>query len=94
MSRSLHAADRLCVLGFPFGNGANSAHDIRPNYSECYVSVEGLNKGLIDIGGRAFDHGNSGGPVFAISGNRYYVVGIVSAGAGMQGFIVPISAIP
>jgi pSer/pThr/pTyr-binding forkhead associated (FHA) protein len=94
LSRSLEASRRLYVLGFPFAMGANAIGDIKPIYSECAVSRDGLDKGRIDISGRAFDHGNSGGPVFTMVDGKYYVIGIVSAEYGEQGFIVPISAIP
>ena len=49
--------------------------------------------GVINISGRSFDRGNSGGPVFMKTNNGYVVVGIVSAGMGTQGMIIPISKI-
>jgi len=73
--------------------GVNSSSDILPIYSECQVSRDGLDNGKIDISGRSFDTGNSGGPVFAMMGNDYYVVGIVSAEKGAQGLIVPLASI-
>ena len=94
MSQNLHASSPVFALGFPFGIGANGAGDIRPSYGPCFVSIDGLNKGVIMVSGRTFDHGDSGGPVFAIADNKYFVVGIVSAGAGAQGIIVPVSALP
>jgi S1-C subfamily serine protease len=94
LSQSLEASRRLYVLGFPFAIGANSITDIKPIYSECSVSRDGLDKDRIDVSSRAFDHGNSGGPVFTKVDGKYYVIGIVSAEYGEQGFIVPISAIP
>jgi hypothetical protein len=90
----MEASTRLYVLGFPFTMGAYDSTDIRPIYSECEVSRDGLDHGRIDISGRGFDHGNSGGPVFTLVDGKYYVVGIVSAEVGAQGFIVPIAAIP
>lgn len=94
LSRSLPAATKLYVLGFPFGMGANGATDIRPIYSECQVSRDGLDNGKIDISGRSFDQGNSGGPVFMMVNDQYYVVGIVSAEEGAQGLIVPLASLP
>ncbi|HLZ89775.1 MAG TPA: trypsin-like peptidase domain-containing protein, partial [Puia sp.] len=94
MSRNLHASSQVFALGFPFGIGANGQGDIHPSYGPCTVSMDGLNKGVIMVSGRSFDHGDSGGPVFAFADNKYYVVGIVSAGAGAQGIIVPVSALP
>jgi hypothetical protein len=93
LSAKLPASTKLYVLGYPFGMGVNSAEDIRPIYSECQVSRDGLDNGKIDISGRGFDQGNSGGPVFAMVENKYYVIGIVSAEYGAQGYIVPLSSI-
>lgn len=93
LSSKLPASTKLYVLGYPFGMGVNSASDIKPIYSECQVSRDGLDNGKIDISGRGFDQGNSGGPVFAMVDNKYYVVGIVSAEYGAQGYIVPLASI-
>ena len=49
--------------------------------------------GAINISNKSFDHGNSGGPVFVKEGSEYKVVGIISAGKGEQGLIIPISKI-
>jgi hypothetical protein len=92
-STSLAASTRLYVLGYPFGIGVNGASDISPTYSECQVSRDGLDNGIIDISGRAFDQGNSGGPVFIASNNRYVAVAIVSAQVGNQGILTPIHSI-
>jgi len=90
LSTSLPAATPLYILGYPFGIAKGS----NPVYSECKVSRDGINNGIIGISGRGFDTGNSGGPVFAQSNSgEFSVVGIVSAEQGVQGFIVPISAI-
>jgi len=93
LSANLAASTRLYILGFPFGMGVNSASDIKPIYSECQVSRDGLDNGKIDISNRSFDTGNSGGPVFAKVNDQYYVVGIVSAELGNQGLIVPLASI-
>lgn len=94
MATHLEAATTLYVLGYPFGMGVNNQLDFSPIYSECKVSRDNLDGGIIDISSRAFDHGNSGGPVFAKNAQgNYVVIGIVSAGRDQQGFIVPISAI-
>ncbi|MBS1659575.1 MAG: trypsin-like peptidase domain-containing protein, partial [Bacteroidetes bacterium] len=93
LSSKLPASTKLYVLGYPFGMGVNSAQDIKPIYSECQVSRDGLDNGKIDISGRGFDQGNSGGPVFAMVDNKYYVIGIVSAEYGAQGYIVPLASI-
>jgi cell division protein FtsB len=92
-STSLEAATPLYVLGYSFGIGVNGANDIKPVYSDCKVSREGLDQGIIDISGRGFDQGNSGGPVFIEASNKYTVVGIVSGEHGNQGIFTPIAAI-
>ena len=77
------------------GIGANSPTDIHPIYSEAVVAREGLEHGYILTTATTFEHGNSGGPVFASTqNNELIVVGIVSAGAGRStGMVVPISAV-
>lgn len=77
------------------GIGANSPTDIHPIYSEAVVAREGLQNGLILTTATTFEHGNSGGPVFATTTDgELIVVGIVSAGAGRStGFVVPIASI-
>ena len=92
-STKMEPATRLYILGYPFGIGVNSASDINPTYNECQVSREGLDNGVIDISGRGFDQGNSGGPVFILSNDKYLAVGIVSAEVGNQGFLTPINSI-
>lgn len=93
LSGNLRVPETLHVLGYPFGMGANSQNDIVPIYSKCEVSRPGLDNGLIYISAKAFNSGNSGGPVFVFKNGGFHVVGIVSAEMGSQGFIVPISAI-
>jgi len=93
LSSNLAASTKLYILGYPFGMGVNSASDIKPMYSDCQVSRDGLDNGKIDIANRGFDKGNSGGPVFAMVNNQYYVIGIVSAELGNQGLIVPLASI-
>jgi hypothetical protein len=93
LSKSLSASTPLYVLGYSFGIGANGPNDIKPLYNECSVARDGLDNGVIRISNRGFDQGNSGGPVFVKTNNRYVAVGIVSGGAGAQGLVVPISAV-
>lgn len=95
LSRELPVQAKLTVLGYPLGIGANSPSDVHPIYSEAVVAREGLEKGYILTTATTFEHGNSGGPVFATSTNGdLIVVGLVSAGAGRStGMVVPISAV-
>lgn len=95
LSKRLEMRDKLTILGYPMGLGANSPNDIRPIYSEAAVACNGLEHGLILTTATTFEHGNSGGPVFATTTDgELIVVGLVSAGAGRStGFVVPISAV-
>lgn len=95
LSRSLPLQAKLTILGYPLGLGANSPSDVHPIYSEAVVARKGLERGYILTTATTFEHGNSGGPVFATSTNGdLIVVGLVSAAAGRStGMIVPISAV-
>lgn len=95
LSRTLPVQAKLTVLGYPLGIGANSPSDVHPIYSEAVVAREGLEQGYILTTATTFEHGNSGGPVFATStSGDLIVIGIVSAGAGRStGMVVPISAV-
>ncbi|MBQ1858730.1 MAG: FHA domain-containing protein [Paludibacteraceae bacterium] len=95
LSTKLPVQAKLTVLGYPFGLGANSSSDIHPIYSEAVVAREGLVNKCILTTATTFEHGNSGGPVFATSTNDdLIVVGLVSAGRGRStGIVVPIAAV-
>lgn len=95
LSKTLPVQAKLTVLGYPLGIGANSPTDIHPIYSEAVVAREGLEKGYILTTATTFEHGNSGGPVFATAtSGDLIVVGLVSGGAGRStGMVVPISAV-
>ncbi len=95
LSTKLPVQAKLTVLGYPFGLGANSASDIHPIYSEAVVAREGLVNKCILTTATTFEHGNSGGPVFATATNDdLIVVGLVSAGRGRStGIVVPIAAV-
>jgi hypothetical protein len=94
-SNNLRQGERLHILGYPKGLGADSRDDISPLYCNTDVAQDGLHGGIIRVTNRNFDHGNSGGPVFYLDNNgNYKVIGIVSAGIGdAVGFIIPISAV-
>lgn len=89
LSDNLTVPETLHVLGYPFGLGAGGV----PSYSTCQVSRPGLDNGYIYVSAKAYNSGNSGGPAFVQKKDGFYVVGIVSAEMGSQGFIVPIRAI-
>lgn len=93
LSQTLPLQAKLTILGYPMGLGVNSPNDIHPIYSEAVVARAGLENNRILTTATSFEHGNSGGPVFATStSGDLIVVGLVSAGAGRStGFVVPIA---
>jgi len=96
ISNILRQQQKLHILGYPLGLGATSPTNISPIYGNCIVSSANLQNGYILVTDRNFEQGNSGGPVFVYneSEQKYYAIGIVSAGAGQStGMIVPISVI-
>jgi S1-C subfamily serine protease len=92
LSTAVPVGSRMFTLGFPFGMGVSETA-IRPIYSDFTVGSTGLVDGFISISGRSFDPGNSGGPVFVKTDNGFVAVGIVSAGIGTRGIIIPIAKI-
>jgi hypothetical protein len=96
ITANLQQQQRLHILGYPLGLGANSPANISPIYGSCIVSSTQLQNGYILVTDRNFEHGNSGGPVFVYNEAeaKYYAIGIVSAAAGSNtGMIVPLSSI-
>lgn len=106
-SKSMPLKTHLDILGFPQGVGAEDINNVAPIYSESFVAKAGLDvDGCILLSNSETDHGNSGGPVFAVKNGKYVVVGILS-GANRLGSktdnknkdgkwkdrVVPISAI-
>lgn len=78
-SRSMPVKTRLDILGYPKGVGAENINNVSPIYSESSVAREGLDTdGCILLSNNETDHGNSGGPVFALKDGKYVVVGILS----------------
>lgn len=101
-SKNMPAGTKLSILGFPQGEGAEKLTNITPLFSESAVAREGLNeKGCIQLSNDETDHGNSGGPVFAVHNGKAVVVGILSGSSALggdpdakwKGRVVPISAI-
>ena len=92
LSASLQMGTELFTLGFPFGLGGGTS-GIEPMYANFTVSSSGVNNGFINISSKSFDPGNSGGPVFIKAQDGYKVIGIISAGLGSQGIIIPIEKI-
>lgn len=92
LSTSLRPTQELYVLGYPYGVGIDG-NAITPQLTKVTVTQAGLSGGLINIAGD-IDHGNSGGPVFAIVEGEPQAVGIVSSGIGTaMKFLVPIESL-
>lgn len=97
LSSHLPSATDLHVLGFPGNMGVmDTPSNINPVYNKFSVSMDGLDNGGCIVHSRGTDHGNSGGPIFAMSNNDLVVVGIVSRGSSKSAeynHAVPISAL-
>jgi len=91
LSTSLNAGRELHILGFTFGSEMQSGGTPAPFYGKVNVAQSGVQAGSINISGRSFDSGNSGGPVFALEGSKLVVVGVVSAKLEVLGMIAPIA---
>lgn len=89
---SLPVGIELHTWGFPRGMGAVDTQNFNPQYSSCKTAISGLDAGIIRIGNRNYEGGNSGGPVFYIDKGKLKAVGIVSYGKGDHfGGICPVS---
>lgn len=81
LSRNLLIQQPLVVLGFPVGLGVDDGPElIQPIFNELRVSRGGLANNGCFLHSSGTDHGNSGGPIFALENNKLVVVGIVSRG--------------
>lgn len=83
-SKVMPIKTHLDILGFPKGVGAEDKSHITPIFSESSVAREGLDSdGCILLSNSETDHGNSGGPVFAVKDGKYVVVGLLSGSNAM-----------
>lgn len=81
LSKNLTAGTTVHVLGFPQALGVDDGDKlIESIYNSMTVSRNGLNEANCIMVSSGIDHGNSGGPVFAMVGNKLEVIGIVSRG--------------
>jgi pSer/pThr/pTyr-binding forkhead associated (FHA) protein len=81
LSTRLKAGEKVYILGFSLGKGGPSEGKVNPLFSESSIGQEGIStSGLITITSRSFEQGNSGGPVFVQTGDKFKVIGIVSKG--------------
>lgn len=79
LSSSLSAGHEVHVLGFPAGLGVMDGQNrIEPIYNKMSVARDGINSDGCIMVSQGVNHGNSGGPVFAMSGGELYAVAIVS----------------
>lgn len=93
LSQNLKRGTVLHVLGFPYGLSLQDKQKLEPVYSKNEVGQNGLVNNSITVTGRSFDTGNSGGPAFAVHHGKLVAIGIISAGRGVTGSIIPISAL-
>lgn len=89
----LQRGDKLYSWGYSRGESTQTTTTPSPFFGSMTVSKVVEGDKLIYTGSRSFTQGNSGGPIFAIVGDKPVVVGIVSASWDNQGLIVPISQI-
>ena len=97
LSRNLLPMQDLVVLGFPENLGVNDGENaVEPITNSVSTSRRGLAANGCIMHSRGTDHGNSGGPIFAIKDGKLVVVGIVSRGdvrSTEYNWAVPISNI-
>lgn len=96
LSEKLPLDTQLEIYGFPHGWGVKSATQVSPIKGSGTVAKEGLENGIILLGGATFESGHSGSPaLYKDKDGKYTVVGIVSAKSSQNsyGFIVPISRV-
>ena len=81
LSKNLKAGAEVHMLGYPKAIGFEDGKQrVEAIYNKLSVSRDGLNDANCIMVSSGADHGNSGGPVFALVGNQLQVVGIVSRG--------------
>ena len=96
LSNGLSGQQQLLVMGFPAGLGVESAEHIEPISYQMHVSQPGIASNGCIMHSRGTDHGNSGGPIFAVKDGKLVVIGIVSRGderSELYNWAVPISRI-
>lgn len=105
LSTDLNLGTVLHCLGYTYGSTYQDMEEgLAVLYSKASVAKSGLDNNTIMVSGYSFDHGNSGGPLFAIDKKgKAVAVGIVSAGykdpgsntrTEALGSVIPISNLP
>lgn len=99
-SKNMPPQTKLTILGFPTNMSDTQQGVVSPDLSEAITSRQGLeDDGWIRTSNENTDHGNSGGPVFAMHNGKLTVVGILAGvrfGSDLshrKGRIMPIGAI-
>ena len=77
---SLTIGTTLYILGYPYGMSLQEQGNLKPFFSKSTVAQDGTVNNCIHVNDRNFDHGNSGGPVFAEKDGKYY------AATGTKGY--------
>lgn len=81
LSSSLKTSTTVHMLGFPKGNGIGDGKSrVEPIYNKLNITRDGLTNARCIMVTEGVDHGNSGGPVFALVKGHLQVIGIVSRG--------------
>lgn len=98
-SKNMPPMTKLTILGFPANMDQKQNGKYAPDVSEAVTSRQGVeDAGWIRASNSCTDHGNSGGPVFALRNGKPTVVGILSGvnfgsnKAHWRGRIIPIGA--
>jgi len=93
-SHNMHPGTLLTVLGYPLGLGATDLTHVSPMYSQTMVAnYSTADHALIIVSNKNTDHGNSGGPLFALVDGEFHAVALVSGTYGSQdhfGRMVPV----
>jgi pSer/pThr/pTyr-binding forkhead associated (FHA) protein len=82
-SKTLKKGTPIYILGYSMGLRYVNLQSLDPVYSESMIAQDNLStNGMILIGARTFEGGNSGGPGFVIRDGVAYAVGMVSISHG------------
>lgn len=99
-SKNMPPQTKLTILGFPQNMSKTQQGVVSPDLSEAITSRQGLEDGgWIRTSNENTDHGNSGGPVFAMHNGKLTVVGVLTGAmvgsdpSHRKGRIVPIGAV-
>ena len=95
LSTGLPQGTPLVILSYQGGIGIGDIYHVKPTYSSCITSGNGLNSdGLILVSN--IESGSSGGPILVKKDGGYVVVGLYTGKdqiIGQKGVIVPISEV-